>query len=174
MGETGALLLPWNRWWDGWHEWLSKPPEQTLRAWTSATAPLTAPEPFDFVAPPSGLVISDCRQTANGWCDSVRASAHETSPADCVSSRRLPTWQGEPKWVLLDDTADLLRVGESNGPAKAASFLRQRFPDATIVIATTICRSDQWLPLQALPNCETIAKPSTGRSLRNLLRHYFG
>ncbi|GAB5404238.1 MAG: hypothetical protein Aurels2KO_24690 [Aureliella sp.] len=177
-GETGTLLLPWYRWWDGWHEWLFRPTEPTLRAWTTPTAHLTAPEsvslePARPAALPKGLVIADCQQTAAGWRASISYNPYDTQPSsiDCISSCQLPNWQGDPEWILVDDTADFLQIEETDGPMKGAQALRGRFPDATIVIATTICRADQWLPVQEIPDCELIAKPSTGRSLRYLLNY---
>lgn len=174
LGETGALLLSWSRWWDGWQKWLSTPPSGTLDAWTNATAHLTAPEPSSQLVAPGGLIVADCRETADGWLSALNRFPQTVADnTRCVSSKLYHKTAEHPAWILLDDTADLLRAQEADGPCCAAEEVRAKFHDSLIIVATTISRADQWLPIQTIERCETIAKPSTGRSLRNLLEHYF-
>lgn len=174
FGETGALLLPWSRWWDGWHEWLIRPPTETLDAWTTPTAHLTAPEAQTQHRIPGGLIVADSQETADGWLSALGClSRFAADNTNCVSSKLYHETRRQPAWVMLDDTADLLHVQQPDGPRQAALKVRSQYPNALVIIATTISRADQWIPLQSMDRCETVAKPSTGRSLRNLLRHYF-
>lgn len=186
IGETGLLVLPWYRWWDGWRNWLAgsqselfnsyvAPSEFLVGSLSDAAEPLRD-QPSGARTASRGLVVSDSGQTGQAWC--LIASRYG-SHAKRLSSREFNAQltsqaaQAPPAdWILLDDSADICQFEQSSGPLDLVANCRATLPRTKIILACSMPRADQWLPLSLTGHCELLAKPTVGSSLHQILEHF--
>lgn len=106
LATPGHLSLPWYRWWDGWVDWLQGCSPALFEV-APAPWPMLSSRPPATSAGMRGLIVGNCRQTAEAWALAAATAGHA---AACVSwqqfQQQSPTQWSQllPQWVLWDDT----------------------------------------------------------------------
>ncbi len=178
MGAASHLTLPWYRWWDGWWPWLKGTETELLDPWPRVyrPAPRTAGDVEGGFSDSgsSGLIVSNCHQTAVGW---QLALAGESLLARSVTFHDFSLLDRhalqEPAWLLWDDSCITTYAGAGCHAKIAEQFaeMRRFFPGTSIIAATGMPRWSDWQMWHAAGADELIAKPSQGVCLNRLLRH---
>lgn len=207
LGGLTHVTLPWHRWWDGWCDWL----DATSGDWfgpcvqpaslglerrpaiagaDSRTAQGKATQGRSTQGrgahadqPSRGLVVANCRQTAEAWCLVARQAGGDVQWRSAASWREgirklgdSDTSHADPPhsdidWLLWDDSC-LTTAGAGDGLAQCLGFLEQARsaqPRAQIFCACSLPRWSEWERMQALGANELLTKPNTGRGLQRLL-----
>ncbi len=194
LGGRTHLTLPWHRWWDGWCDWL----DATSGDWFGpCVQPATLGMERRRVAagvggrqgqegtPSRGVVVANCRQTAEAWCMVARQTGGEAQWRSAAGwheaiqlgadfeTRHSPKRYSEIDWLLWDDSC-LTTAGTADGLAQCLNFIeqaRRAVPQARIFCACSLPRWADWEPMQRLGASELLTKPNTGRGLQRLLRN---
>ncbi len=173
IGSTAQLCLPWYRWWDGWHPWLSGSNSGLLDAWPHAKFQ----HPGSCSTSPSfGHVVCNCLQTAAGWIASFKTQSADATVFTLGDYQAMlnETWSTDsayPDWILWDDSC-LNTAGTEGNAAQVGDLLsaaRNKFPNAMVIAATCMPRWHDWQRWQDWGADELLGKPSQGFSLQQLL-----
>ena len=184
IGATSHLSLPWYRWWDGWRQWLSGSHAAMLNPWPKIMLSPAIASNIAFTEA-AGLVLCNCRQTAEGWRAGLEGDpgASQTQWVRIESRTRWQTSSDyrallsqasmtDPDWILWDDSYLDTFAGTDCSASVCSLFaeLRERFPTALIVAATCMPRWSDWQQWMMAGANEIIAKPTQGILLREVLQ----
>jgi hypothetical protein len=175
IGSMSHLTLPWYRWWDGWQAWVNglqaellNPWPQMMRGRSRVVVEMGQPKKS------SGVILSNCRKTADGWREGLECDQNSTNFATLSKFRS--SWDQAamiaPNWVLWDDSClDTFTGGDRlSEVCELFTAIRVRFPATVILVATCMPRWSDWRQWTAAGANELIAKPSHGIVLHEVVR----
>ncbi len=173
--RTGAysesvLTLPWYRWWDGWRDWTLGGEVGLYGPSINPSANLVVTKAFQESTgyQQRGLVIGNCFETTQGWslvAHSLGAHAATSSIGNVQSSGAK-----RPEWVMWDDTCVDRSGNLETQLGEDLQLVGSRWPSAAKIVALTLPRPVAWRAALNAGAVAVIAKPSSGHSLRSVLR----
>lgn len=170
LGAREHLSLPWYRWWDGWRPWLIGSDTALLNPWPASHSFLNRAS-HQTNAP--GVIVSNCRATAEGWLTGLECSPDHANllTLDEFNHYFDDAATTEPEWILWDDTC--LDTYQGSDCLSTVSEwiieLRKRFPDAVLLMATSMPRWSDWQSWMLAGANELVAKPSRGVTLSEVI-----
>lgn len=167
IGSTSQLSLPWYRWWDGWCQWLTGSNTELLNPWPQAMDIRLRRSGVD-AARSTGIILSNCQQTAAGWQAAVAGDPSSTAILKLSEFRPLLAQATliAPDWILWDDSCLDTFAGTDclTEVCDLFTMIRARFPGVVILAATCMPRWSDWQQWMGAGANELIAKPSQGFS----------
>ncbi len=175
IGTASHLSLPWYRWWDGWRQWLVGSNAKLLDPWPQAMLTrLRVGTEFRTIGKTSGVIVSNCHQTAAGWQAGFECDLNSTKLLTLKDFRStlVQASSNSPAWILWDDTCLNSFAGASclSEVCELVAAIRVRFSDVVILTATSMPRWTDWQQWMLAGADELLAKPTPGIFLSQVIQ----
>ena len=175
IGSTSFLSLPWYRWWDGWHPWLSGSNAKLLNPWPQLAFSRSSDRlNSGQLTTSTGVIVCNCRQTAEGWQAGLECDPDHTQLLTLGEFRFRFNQAASiaPDWIFWDDSCLDTFAGPDclSEACELFAGIRKRFSSSIILAATSMPRWSDWQQWMSAGANELIAKPSHGILLSEVLK----